>query len=46
MPRFDASAIIAETMLPASRSRSTSRMNERSIFKMSTGRCFSLASEE
>ena len=37
MPRFCASAIMAETMLAASRSVSTSRTNERSIFRMSNG---------
>src|SRR5205085_4955585 len=41
MPRPSASWMIARTMLPASSSSATSRTNERSIFRMSTGRCFS-----
>ena len=46
MPRLLASEIIALTMLAASRSLSTSRMNDRSILRMSTGMCLSRASEE
>ena len=38
--------IIALTMLADSRSLSTSRTNDRSIFRMSTGMCLSRASEE
>ncbi len=37
---------MAPTMLAASRSVSTSRMNDRSIFRMSTGMCFNRASDE
>ena len=46
MPSPCASWTIASTMRPESSSRSTSWMNDRSIFKMSTGRCFSRASDE
>jgi AraC-like DNA-binding protein len=37
---------IALTMLTVSRSSGMSRMNERSIFRMSTGSCFSLDRDE
>ena len=46
MSRFSASAIMADTMLAASWSVSTSRMNDRSIFSTSNGMCRRRASDE
>jgi hypothetical protein len=46
MPRFGARSIIARTMFALSMSSSTRETNDRSIFRMSTGRCFSRDSDE
>jgi hypothetical protein len=46
MPTLSASCTMARTMLAASCSSVTSRMKDRSIFRMSTGRCFRRDSDE